>query len=105
SVGFYNGATLLGTANVVNGVAALSVSTLPLGASTLLAQYSGDTNTLAGTSAVLTETVTANPTATTAALTASPNSAARGATVTLRAQVTGSSPSGLVTFFKGTVAL
>ena len=58
SVSFYNGATLLGTGTVnASGVATLSTSSLPLGANSLTAVYSGTTNYATSTSAAVAVTV------------------------------------------------
>ncbi|MDG3002847.1 Ig-like domain-containing protein [Paludisphaera mucosa] len=48
AVSFYNGATLLGTAPVVNGSASLNVGALPLGDSTLRAVYTSADGTSSG---------------------------------------------------------
>jgi len=55
---FYDGTTLLGTANSVNGVAALPVATLAAGMHTLTAQSAGDANYGPATSNAVTETIT-----------------------------------------------
>ena len=57
TVSFYNGATLLGTSPVTAGVATLMTAALPLGASSVTAVYSGDTNFAASTSSGVSETV------------------------------------------------
>src|SRR5260370_37192756 len=51
TVTFFDGATPLGTANVSNNTAHLSVSSLSLGSHSLTAQYTGDPNYAAGSSA------------------------------------------------------
>lgn len=63
TVSFYNGTTLLNTspAQVTNGTATLTVSTLSLGAQSITAVYSGDTDFLTSTSNALTETVMPSP--------------------------------------------
>ncbi len=58
SVSFYDGPTLLGTSPVNAGVATLTVTVLPLGASTVTAVYSGDTDFASSASNGVTETVT-----------------------------------------------
>ncbi len=50
TVSFLNGATSLGTGTLASGVATLSVTTLPVGTSSLTAVYAGDTNFVASTS-------------------------------------------------------
>ena len=49
-VTFYNGATSLGTGALNNGVATLSVSTLPVGSDSITASYPGDTYLIASSS-------------------------------------------------------
>jgi Bacterial Ig-like domain (group 3)/Chitobiase/beta-hexosaminidase C-terminal domain/Bacterial Ig-like domain (group 2) len=64
SVTFLNGTTTLGTAPVSpgTGIATLTTSTLPAGSSSVTAQYSGDANFLASTSAEVSLTVYPPPT-------------------------------------------
>lgn len=58
SVQFLNGATAINTANLDStGVAAISVSDLPVGDNPITAVYSGDANNAGSTSAVLTQSV------------------------------------------------
>ncbi|WP_235215208.1 Ig-like domain-containing protein, partial [Burkholderia sp. MSh2] len=102
TVSFYNGATLLGTAALVDGEANLTVSQLPVGTDSLTAVYSGDTQNATSVSS-LNQTVTQSPTSTT--LTASATSVTQGTAVTLTANVAGAAPSGLVTFFSGMTLL
>jgi sugar lactone lactonase YvrE len=70
TVTFYDGATLLNTAGAIvsNGVAALNISTLAVGAHSITAVYSGSTDYITSTSSALTEnvlspdfTITASP--------------------------------------------
>jgi hypothetical protein len=57
-VTFFDGSTVLGTKTLVgSGVASLSTSSLGVGAHAITASYSGDANSGAGVSSVLTETV------------------------------------------------
>ena len=58
TVQFLDGSTVLGTATIASGSAALSISTLSVGSHSIKAVYSGDSNYLTSTSAVLTESVT-----------------------------------------------
>ena len=60
SVNFFNGTAQLNTAAVPlsGGVASLSVDTLPIGALSLTAVYSGDTDFITSTSPIVTATVT-----------------------------------------------
>jgi len=57
SVNFYDGTALLGTSSVTAGVAMLTTTVLPLGASTVTAVYSGDSNFTVSTSSAVSETV------------------------------------------------
>ena len=65
SVGFYDGATLLGSSTLALNVAAYTTSSLAAGAHSITSVYTGDSNFSTLTSAVLTETVTAIVTTTT----------------------------------------
>ena len=60
-VTFYDGATVLGTATLAAGHAALTTILLPSGARGLKAFYAGDSNYAPGASAVLVQTVNAVP--------------------------------------------
>jgi hypothetical protein len=57
TVSFYDGAALVGTSPVNAGVATLTNAVLPLGASTVTAVYSGDSNFAGSTSSGVSETV------------------------------------------------
>ena len=80
------------------GVATITVSTLPVGAYTILANYMGDTNDAVSVSVATTLNVVLATTATT--LSASPNPALVSQTVTFTANVTGNggTPTGTVNF-------
>ena len=58
SITFVNGTTTLGTAILTNGVATLSVTSLPVGTDTVMANFAGD-STFAASSGSATVTVTA----------------------------------------------
>jgi sugar lactone lactonase YvrE len=108
TVSFYDGATLLGSGNVnSSGGATYSTASLPVGADSLTAVYSGNAEFATSTSSVYTETVN-SLTSTTTALTAAPNPAAAGQSVTLTATVspapTGSTL-GTVSFYDGATLL
>ena len=110
TVSFYNGATLLSSGNVnSSGVATFSTATLPAGADSLTAVYSGNAGFATSTSSAVTETITAlTSTTTTTTLTASPNPSASGATVTFTATISPAPtgmPSGTVSFYNGTTLL
>jgi sugar lactone lactonase YvrE len=57
SVSFYDGTTLLGTGTLAAGVATYTTVNLPVGALSITAVYSGDSNFLTLTSSAFTETV------------------------------------------------
>jgi hypothetical protein len=102
SITLYDGATALDTETVNNGTATFTTSSLALGAHSLTASYSGDTNYLASTSQAFTENV--NSTVTTTTLAASPKPSTYGQSVTLTATVTptgSGTPTGTVTFLDG----
>lgn len=99
TVSFYNGAQLLGTVAVVNGRASLTIDQLPAGAAALSAVYSGDAETATSVGRF---SQTIKPTATTATLEVSASSVTQGQSQTLTARVSGTAPTGLVTFFAGT---
>lgn len=91
--------TNLGTFPVVNGVATLSTTTLPVGTQPITAVYNGDANYGVVTSNQVNEVITVNGTV--PALSASPNPTTFGTTVTLTETVpgvNGVTPTGTVTF-------
>jgi autotransporter-associated beta strand protein len=106
TVEFFNGSTSLGTANLVDGVATLQTTSLPLGANAISAHYQGDEDFAASTSAAVTVNVLP---ATTTTLSADPTSSVFGEQVTLTATVAaddeGGTPTGTVEFFAGTTSL
>src|SRR5205823_7739980 len=75
SVTFKDGATVLGSAPLTNGKAALRVSNLTIGSHPITVAYPGDAN-YTGSSAALTQTVSAAAVATTTTLQPSVASAA-----------------------------
>jgi hypothetical protein len=106
TVTFLDGSTSLGTANVSNNTAQLSVPNLSLGTHTLTAQYSGDTKFAGSTSAPVTETI--NQSVTTTTVSPNINLANLGQTVVFTAVVVGSAggaPTGTVTFLDGSTSL
>jgi hypothetical protein len=108
TVSFYDGETLLGTANMnSSGAASLPITSLSAGEHSLTAVYSGNTAFASSTSSVLTETIT-TLTGTTTTLVAAPSPASAGESVTLTATVspppTGSSL-GTVSFYNGATLL
>jgi Bacterial Ig-like domain (group 3)/FG-GAP-like repeat len=110
SVSFYNGETLLGMGTVNgSGVATFSTSTLPTGADSLTAVYSGNTTSATSTSIAVTETVSpATLTVTTTILVAAPAPAIAGQLVTLTATISPAptgAPLGSVSFYNGATLL
>ncbi len=106
SVTFTYIGTTLGTATVVNGVATLKTSTLPIGTDPVSATYTGDSTYAPASSGPLNLVITrAAPTDT---LTASPNPSTFGGVVTLTftvPPVNGVVPTGTVSFYNGTTLL
>ncbi|QGW82230.1 Ig-like domain repeat protein [Variovorax paradoxus] len=102
TVTFYNGATVVGSAALVNGTASLQIAG-PANAAAFKAVYSGNANNATSTTAIDYGSTVTSPTSTT--LTASATSVRQGQSVTLTARVAGAAPSGTVTFFAGTTFL
>ncbi len=88
-----------------NGIGTLSLTTLPLGPSTITAQYAASTNYLGSTSAPLVETVVQATTATALATSLTPSVAEDAITLTATVTGTGGTPYGAVTFFDGQATL
>ena len=103
SVQFFDGAASLGTSAVSSGTAAITVSSLVLGAHSITAVYSGDANYNSVTSAALPQTV--NKAGTTTALSSSANPVAQKKPVSFTATVTPSTATGTVQFFDGGASL
>ena len=96
TISFYNGLTLLGTGTLASGVATLNVTTLPVGANSLTAVYSGDTNFLGSASSAVAFTVTRATTMVTLSL--NPTTVMYGNTSEMMAVVLQSGATGTVTF-------
>ena len=105
---FSDGTTTLGNAPVLSGVATYATSGLSAATHSIKASYGGD-GAFASSAATIQLAIAASsgPTQTTAmiTLTASPNPALVGQVVTLSATVTGSAPTGSVTFVSDQVAV
>jgi hypothetical protein len=103
TVQFYDGATLLGTSALVSGSAAFTTTGLAAGSHAVTVRYLGSASAPPAISGVFVQAVGSsgwkNRTSSTT-LSASPNPSALGATVTLVANITGSSgtPAGAVLF-------
>jgi len=108
TVEFFNGSTSLGQATIdSHGVATMTTLSLPLGANSLTAVYSGDANFTASTAPAFTQTVL---TPTTTTVDTSSSSLVFGQSVTLTAHVStsgspSSAPTGTVQFFSGSTLL
>ncbi|AFL90536.1 gluconolactonase [Terriglobus roseus DSM 18391] len=104
-VTFYDGATVIGSQQVVNGVAVLTTTNLKVGTHNLTASYSGNTNYDVSTSAPIVQTVQTS--SSTTVLSVSSATAAGGKPVTLTATVNtaGVKATGNVTFTDGATVL
>ncbi|MGD1097445.1 MAG: Ig-like domain repeat protein [Bryobacteraceae bacterium] len=104
NVTFYDGATVLATQTVANGVASLTVNLAPLGPHSLKASYSGDP-TDSPSNVMLTQMVNPVPTPTSITLSSSANTSLLGQPVTLTTVVTPATVTGSVTFYDGVTVL
>jgi Bacterial Ig-like domain (group 3) len=103
---FYKGATSLGTAPLSGGTASVTVSSLLVGASVVVAHYSGDSSYSASSSVSLKQVVDKYPTS--VQFGSSLNPAAYGQSILFTAAVGSSgpnTPTGTVTFKNGTTNL
>ncbi len=104
TVTFKNGSTALGTGSVSGTTAAFSTTALSVGVHSITAEYSGDGNNAAATSAAV--TVTVGQVAPTVTVSASDSNPVLGASVTFTASLAGgASPTGSVTFKNGSTTL
>ena len=105
SVEFLDGTTMLGTAPLVNGTAALTTNGFAVGGHTIAARYSGDPS-FAPSSGASTLTVNSLSQSSTTTLSSSANPSAVGQSITLTASVQASGPlSGSVAFYDGSVLI
>jgi hypothetical protein len=105
TVAFAAGSTNLGTASFTNGKATLQTSFATAGRYSITATYSGDANNAPSTSNTVTVAVGINLAVSKTSLAASASSVDTNQAVTLTATVTGSSPTGTVTFAAGSTNL
>ena len=111
TVTFFDGvgpsSTTIGTATVTGGVATLTTSALTVGTHSITAVYAGDGFNGGSTSAVVNQvvnsTITSSPTTTLLASSANPSNI--GQSITLTANVSSNTATGLMTFFDGTTQL
>ncbi len=103
TVTFKDAGATIGTATVSAGKATFAATFASAGAHSLTATYAGDSQNAASTSSALTETVNLN--ASTTALASGTNPGSVGQNVLLTATITGSSPSGIVTFKDGSTPI
>jgi uncharacterized protein (UPF0548 family) len=106
TVTFSDGSSTLGQATVSAGIATYSSASLAIGAHSITASYSGDSNFTGSTSIALSQVV--QKATTTTALSESANPSAFGASVTFTATVTAQAsgmPTGTVTFSDGSTTL
>ncbi|BFO60919.1 hypothetical protein AVXHC21_28140 [Acidovorax sacchari] len=102
TVTFYSGNTVLGTAQISNGIARLTLGTLATGTYAFTARYEGDATHAAATSAAASATVLQAARVTLDPL---PATLAAGRASVLKATITGTSPGGTVTFFDGATVI
>jgi predicted secreted protein len=104
TVTFKDGATTLGTGTLNgSGQATFTTSALSVGTHSITATYNGDANNAASTSGTFQQVV--NQIGTSTALQSSANPSIIGQAVTFTATVTGTSPTGTVTFKDGAITL
>ena len=103
SVSFSANGNDLGTEAVVNGTATIQTSFANTGSYTATASYEGDSNNTASTSSAVGITITPATSATT--LQATPSAGNVNGQITLKASVSGDSPSGSVSFSAGSTSL
>jgi hypothetical protein len=101
---FKDGSTSLATTSLVNGLAYFSTARLAQGSHNITAIYGGDANNASGVSPIVTQII-GSVWGTTTKITSSANSVAQGSAVTFTATVSGSSPTGSVTFYDGVTSL
>jgi hypothetical protein len=102
SVSFAANGNNLGTEDLANGTAALQTSFVNVGSYSITATYSGDTNNTASTSTAAPVTIT--PAASSTTLVA-PSGGNVNGQITLKATVSGDSPTGSVSFSAGSTSL
>jgi hypothetical protein len=102
TVQFYDGATLLATSTLTNGLAAFSSSALSPGSHSITANYGGSASYAASNSSALSEVI---KTGTTVTVSSSLNPAAAGSAVTFTALVSPAAATGTVQFLDGVTVI
>ncbi|HEY6374718.1 MAG TPA: Ig-like domain-containing protein, partial [Edaphobacter sp.] len=102
TVTFSNGGTVLGTAPIVNGVATITVPSLPLGANPITASTAGDATNNPATSPATVVTVAKTTPTVTLISSANPSNVSQSVTFT---STVPAGASGTVTFLDGTTVL
>jgi hypothetical protein len=102
SVSFSANGNSLGTETVTNGIATLQTSFANAGSYAVTATYSGDSDNTASTSAATAVTISAAASSTTLQ---APSSGSVNGQITLKATVSGNSPTGSVSFSAGSTSL
>ena len=106
TITFMDRTTSLGTVSVSNNTASFSISTLSAGTHYISAQYSGDIDSAASTSAQSLVTVSPPPTTTVLTSSANPSSYNQPVTITATIQFTSTgSPTGTVSFYDGSTSI
>lgn len=108
SVGFYDGATLLGTATLASGTASYTTAVLAPGTHAVTAVYAGDGNFAAFTSAAVSQVIQQLVSTVTLTRSSTTGSDPFGVSVTFTATVAnagGITPTGTVTFLDGATEL
>jgi Bacterial Ig-like domain (group 3)/FG-GAP-like repeat len=103
NVSFTSGSTTLGTASLTKGVATLPISFPATGTYAVTASYAGDANNQTSSSNPV--SVAVAPVTSKTTLTVSTSSANQNQQLTFTASVTGSNPTGNVTFVSGSTTL
>lgn len=105
NVTFLDGATAIGSGNLVNGIANITTAMLAVGSHTITAVYGGDTKNGASTSNAVSITIQAATTKVGLTPSQSPTSFGQPFTLTAAVSGTGGVPTGSVTFSDGGAAL
>jgi Ethanolamine utilization protein EutJ (predicted chaperonin) len=100
-VTFKNGSKSIGSATLSGGVAAITVSTLPVGTSTITARYGGDSEHAKSTSPPLEQVVNQATSTTTVASSLNPSKVGQKVTFSAKVNSPTTTPTGTVKFMDG----